>query len=151
MDPKVGPEVQKDRALLLLFGLVVFLPLAWIFLSAHHGGESGRAREGVAASLISQLSQAAKAYELDYAVYPPGDGTGSKVLAEYLQRKGVKQMQYFEFDLAGPALSPAGDIRNPVNGEKIIYYRCPGLHNPKTFDLWCADSKGKADGIHNWE
>src|SRR3954471_7625409 len=55
------------------------------------------ARAGAAQSLISQLAQAAKAYELDYAVYPPGKGQDSKDLAFYLQKKGAKQMQYFEF------------------------------------------------------
>src|SRR5258706_13863136 len=55
------------------------------------------ARAGTASSLISQLSQAAKAYELDYAVYPPGDGKDSKNLSYYLDKKGAKQMSYFEF------------------------------------------------------
>jgi len=121
------------------------------------------ARQGAASSLLSQLAQASKAYELDYAVYPPGNGMDSKLLAFYLQKKGAKQMQYFEFapDMLDPA---SGNIINPVygmDGEPIatwIYYRnnqmtkktaaahkagspavqgAPILH-PNSFDMWCA-------------
>jgi prepilin-type N-terminal cleavage/methylation domain-containing protein len=118
------------------------------------------ARQGTAASLISQLAQASKAYELDYAVYPPGKGTDSKDLAFYLQKKGAKQMQYFEFN---PEMLDQGNIVNPVWGKDSeppmswIYYRnnqmikgaatvkpgaaaalgAPVLH-PSSFDMWCA-------------
>src|SRR5204863_2028892 len=53
------------------------------------------ARAGTASAMISQLAQAAKAYELDFAVFPPGKGSDSKDLAFYLQKKGAKQMPYF--------------------------------------------------------
>lgn len=116
------------------------------------------ARAGTAQSLISQLAQAAKAYELDYAVYPPGKGVDSKDLAFYLQKKGAKQMQYFEFN---PDMLDQGNILNPVFGKDgeppaiWIYYRnnqmtlksqkagtapppgAPVLH-PNSFDMWCA-------------
>jgi prepilin-type N-terminal cleavage/methylation domain-containing protein len=84
------------------------------------------ARQGTAASLISQLAQASKAYELDFAVFPPGKGTDSKDLAFYLQKKGAKQMQYFEFN---PEMLDQGNIVNPVWGRDgeppmtWIYYR----------------------------
>ena len=55
------------------------------------------ARSGTASSLLNQLAQACKAYELDYAVYPKGDGKGSADMVFYLQKKGAKQMSYFEF------------------------------------------------------
>jgi prepilin-type N-terminal cleavage/methylation domain-containing protein len=119
------------------------------------------ARQGTAASLISQLAQASKAYELDFAVFPPGKGTDSKDLAFYLQKKGAKQMQYFEFN---PEMLDQGNIVNPVWGRDgeppmtWIYYRnnqmagkgaagarpgaaaalgAPILH-PSSFDMWCA-------------
>src|SRR5258706_2993226 len=84
------------------------------------------ARAGTAAALISQLAQAAKDYELDYAVFPPGKGKDSKDLAFYLQKKGAKQMQYFEFN---PDMLDNGNIVNPVFGKdgdppsNWIYYR----------------------------
>jgi hypothetical protein len=38
---------------------------------------SCRGREGAAEHLIDTLTQAAKAYEIDFGEYPPGHGTGS--------------------------------------------------------------------------
>jgi prepilin-type N-terminal cleavage/methylation domain-containing protein len=127
------------------------------------------ARQGTASSLISQLAQASKAYELDYAVYPPGKGTDSKDLAFYLQKKGAKQMQYFEFT---PEMLDQGNVVNPVWGRDgeppmtWIYYRnnqktagkgavavrpgaaaafgAPVLH-PSSFDMWCAGCDYRGD------
>ena len=45
---------------------------------------------------------------------------------------------------------PAG-IPSPADTDRIVHYRCPGVHNPRSFDLWCEDTKGRADGINNWE
>src|SRR5262245_65735809 len=71
------------------------------------------ARQGTASALISQLAQACKAYELDYAVYPPGKGQGSKDMVFALQKKGAKQMPYFDFQ---PDMldGQAGNVVNPV-------------------------------------
>ena len=71
------------------------------------------ARQGAAASLVSQLAQACKSYELDFAVYPPGKGSGSKDLATYLSKKGAKQLSYFEFS---PEMLDNGNVINPVFG-----------------------------------
>ena len=120
------------------------------------------ARAGTASAMISQLAQAAKAYELDFAVFPPGKGSDSKDLAFYLQKKGAKQMPYFEFN---PELLDQGNVVNPVFGKdgdpptNWVYYRnnkssgagagsgtgtgsggssgAPILH-PSSFDIWCA-------------
>jgi len=125
------------------------------------------ARQGTASALISQLAQAAKMYENDYAVFPPGKGTDSKDLAFYLQKKGAKQMQYFEFN---PDMLDQGNIVNPVWGKDgeppmtWIYYRnnqmskttsqakvgaaaplgAPVMH-PNSFDMWCAGCDYRGD------
>jgi prepilin-type N-terminal cleavage/methylation domain-containing protein len=86
------------------------------------------ARAGTAAALISQLAQACKSYELDFAVYPKGDGKGSSDMVFYLQKKGAKQLPYFEFpvDLIDPGTK---NVINPVFGNdgdaqaSFIYYR----------------------------
>ena len=86
------------------------------------------ARSGTASSLINQLAQACKAYELDFAVYPKGDGKGSSDMVFYLQKKGAKQLPYFEFpvDMIDPGTR---NVINPVFGntgdpvESFIYYR----------------------------
>ena len=86
------------------------------------------ARAGTASSLLSQLAQASKAYELDYAVFPPGKGTGSSDLVFYLQKKGAKQMPYFEFPL-DMIDTGTKNIINPVFGNdgdpisSFVYYR----------------------------
>jgi hypothetical protein len=122
-------------------------------------------RQGAAQSLISQLAQASKSYELDYAVYPPGKGVGSTDLVTYLSKKGAKQLSYFEFSpemTDGP--TGTGNVINPVFGvegeppSNIIHYRnniagqtgssrpTPGSSGPggapyvhvSSFDIWCA-------------
>jgi hypothetical protein len=95
---------------------------------------------------------AARAYELDFAVYPPGDGLGSVGLVHALRAR-KERCAYFVFN-AAPApdvIAPDGNTRSPVHSEKLVCYRCPGLHPPGSFDLWCEDLKGRADGIYNWE
>jgi hypothetical protein len=152
-DLETSPEVRKDRAFLACIILLLAL-LAYFFLPGlvcTFGGSLSCAREWTASSLISQLAQAAKTYELDFATFPPGDGLGSRGLARALQAP-MKGPGYFNFgvDKTSDLIARDGNIRNPVHEEKIIYYRFPGIHNPKAFDLWCEDAKGRADGINNW-
>src|SRR4026208_2429908 len=86
------------------------------------------ARSGTASSLINQLAQACKAYELDFAVYPKGDGKGSSDMVFYLQKKGAKQMPYFEFPL-DMIDTGTKNVINPVFGNdgdpisSFVYYR----------------------------
>ena len=123
------------------------------------------ARAGTASHLISQLDQAAEAYQLDYAVYPTGDGSGTKDLVYALQQAGPKKQSYFQFpqDL----LTTDGNVVNPVwsDGDPTIakiYYRlnaqqgggkpggggggggggaggtAPPIQRKSKFDMWCA-------------
>ena len=118
------------------------------------------ARAGAAAALISQMSQATKMYESDYAVYPPGRGDGTKDLQYYLTQKGPKRLSYFDFQ---PDMLDANlDIINPVYGPdgapptNKIYYRnnvaaipsgggmppaqlgAMPVYKRNSFDIWCA-------------
>jgi prepilin-type N-terminal cleavage/methylation domain-containing protein len=131
------------------------------------------ARAGTASALVSQLAQACKAYELDYAVYPKGDGKGSSDLVFYLQKKGAKQLPYFEFPL-DMIHSGTKNVVNPVFGgddpdplAAFIYYRnnrankpggtggtggstsgaggAPVIH-PSSFDIWCAGCDYQSGG-----
>jgi hypothetical protein len=137
------------------FGFI-FAILAAIFLSGvplvlvdNSRGCMRRSRAMVARSMISQLAQAAAAYELDYAVYPPGDGTGSVFMAKCIQEKGAKKLPYYE--LSSDSLDSRGNLLTPFGDGKVYCYRAPGVQNPKSFDLWCEDEEGRADGINNWE
>jgi hypothetical protein len=99
--------------------------------------------------MLNQLAQACKAYELDWGSYPSGDGGGTRSLTLKLRTLGARKLPYFEF--APDQLDPNANIRNPLEEGKIIYYRSPGIRNPKTFDLWCEDLAGRPDGINNWQ
>lgn len=160
----MGMKVNRPKGFTLielLIVIVIISLLAALLLPALMKALCN-ARAGTASALISQLSQAAKAYELDYAVYPPGDGKDSKSLTLYLEKKGAKQMSYFEFQ---PEMRDQGNVINPVWGKEgeppscWIYYRnniqnrrpgtpaptagsagtggAPVLH-PNSFDMWCA-------------
>lgn len=137
------------------------------------------AKQGTAESLIDNLSQAAKAYEFDYAVYPPGDGNGSADLVYRLKQPGPKKLAYYEF--TQDMLDPAGKgVLNPVwpnegYPQNVIHYRnnvasgagggggggggagAPTVRNTKSFDMWCAGcsyntgNPASAWEVNNWE
>jgi len=144
-----SPETARDRAFVyshLVAGIV--LAAAAIVPNYWRTG-CGPAFEGLAHSTLQELSQATKLYELDCGSYPPGDGNGSAALAKRLGSTEPKRLPYV--DLRPDRVDRVGNIKHPFDPDKVIFYRYPGLHNPKTFDLWCADSKGRADGINNWD
>lgn len=147
MGTEPSPELRRDlNFLVCILGFIAALGLVFLVQCWNPG--CAVAWDGYRSAMISQLSQATKAYELDFGAYPPGDGRGSADLRKCLSLRGGK-CPYFEFP--PDQVNTAGDIRRPVDDEKIVHYRCPGVHNPKTFDLWCEDSKGRPDGISNWE
>ena len=151
----------------LLIVVVIIALLAGLLLPALMKALCN-ARSGTASSLLNQLAQACKAYELDYAVYPPGKGQGSSDMVFYLQKKGAKQLPYFEFplDMVDPGTK---NVINPVFGNdgdplsSFIYYRNNRVNSrsgsggtggsggsggsggagapvvhPSSFDIWCA-------------
>jgi hypothetical protein len=112
-----GRTHERHRFLKLLIAGPVILGLCSYLLSGVTG-EPCSARAGTAAHLISQLDQAAEAYQLDCGVYPPGDGTGSRALVEALSRLGRgKRNPYFEFP--ADLLTTSGDVVNPVGRTAI--------------------------------
>jgi hypothetical protein len=128
------------------------LALILIWLALPHGLSAGgltNARQGAASAMLSQLEQAVKLYELDHEAYPVGDGTESRALLTSLKSPGPKKPPYFQVERE--MVDAQGNIITPLGEDKIFSYRCPGAHNPKSFDLWCEDSKGRPDGINNWE
>jgi hypothetical protein len=143
---------------LIILGLIAFLGLfvdGFLPLRALCS-----AREGTTAHLISQLDKALEAYQIDFGVYPPGDGSGTRSVTQALSQVGPKKMKYFEFpsDLLTPsdlAKTPGGDVLNVVWPEEpaprgIIHYQYPGIHRPQKFDLWAEDCNGNPTGVNNW-
>jgi len=151
---RVKARLGRGFTLIELMVVIVIISLLAIFLVPMSLKALCSARAGTAASLINQLSQAAKAYELDFAVYPPGKGDGSKELITALSQKGPKKLSYLELS---PELLTNGHVMNPVFGGEggppvdLIYYRnniaragggnlaaAPPKFNKSSFDLWCA-------------
>jgi len=128
--------------------LVTLLIAAW-FWTPIGRPSSGHAREGEARSWIDLLDSAAKVYQVDRGSFPSGDGSGSGALVKCLRERGSRNHAYLRIERGH--LDRDGNVLNPVEEGKIIYYCSPGTHNSKSFDLWCEDSKGRADGINNWE
>jgi hypothetical protein len=128
--------------------LVALLLIAWFVLPLGRSGPRP-SQEADARSWIELLESGAKVYQLDRGAFPPGDGSGSAVLAKCLRTQGTNK--HAPLRIEKKHLDRDGNVLNPVGESKIIYYRSPGTHNPKSFDLWCEDAKGRADGINNWE
>jgi hypothetical protein len=150
MTPPPSPEHPKDWYFL---SCLVLLPIsAFLVFGIPHLSDYGYpmkfARAGHANALLSQLEQATKAYELDFGAFPQGDGSGTAELMRCLARSGKLRCAYFEYPRE--CLSPGGDLPSPVDPDKIVHYRCPGLHRPASFDLWCEDAGGRPDGVNNW-
>jgi hypothetical protein len=147
-DSQPGPRSTKRRSSLWI--ILPAIPLAlWFASSIHWTSGCAPSYEAMAHHLISQVSTAVKAYELDHEQYPAGDGKGSGPLVRSLQTSMSKKRTYL--DVRPEMVDEGGNLRNPVGEGKILHYRFPGQHNPKSFDLWCEDRKGRADGINNWE
>ncbi|HVR87510.1 MAG TPA: type II secretion system protein [Planctomycetota bacterium] len=112
------------------------------------------ARHGMAENLASQVVTGLKAYELDHAVYPPGDGIGSRALVQALTGSGPRNLPYLE--TREDQLSPDGSLLSPAHPDDqaplgIFHYRNnrgrkpgpdglgrPGVASRNEYDLWCA-------------
>jgi prepilin-type N-terminal cleavage/methylation domain-containing protein len=172
----MGARGRKAFTLIeLLIVIVIVMLLAALLLPALIRALcNGRA--AAARHLISQMELGADQYEKAYGVYPAGKGDGSKELAYYLQKKGARNQQFFEFQ-EDQLLN--GNVINPVWGadgdapSNIIFYRnnfvatgappagggggMPPVYNKSRFDMWCAGcdfGSGKPEanwGVNNWQ
>jgi hypothetical protein len=144
-----SPESTKARVLraCLIVGILLILILAAVPTGLIP--ELPQRHEARAHALIEILSLSATSYELDYGSYPPGCGDGSSGLLACLQKSGPKKHPCFE--VFPDMVDGRGNILSHVREGKIIFYRCPGVHNARSFDLWCEDAKGRPEGINNWE
>ena len=143
----------------LLVVIVIIMILAGLLLpTVMRAICNGRA--GSMEALLTQLEQAAKAYQLDHADYPPGNSTcDSKTLADALSKASLRHSAYFEFKAS--QRDAAGNIVNAVfPDEDTIKYRnnymnrdpkAKGLHNKTGIDMWCMGCDKDAESINNWD
>ncbi len=132
----------------LALGLTVLGAAGAGLLAVRHEVMSQRRK--VAESLLDQLHQACLSYELDNAVYPPGDGFGSRDLARALS-KPVKCRYPHPTQGPGPFahLHPEGSFRNPIWPDEpapwgVVHYRRNWAGARPPLDLWAFDQDGAA-------
>lgn len=112
------------------------------------------ARQGLSETLASEVQQMLKAYELDHAVYPPGDGRGTRTMVQALSVPGAHGLPLFE--PKPEMLTPEGDLINPIHHDdeaplNVFHYRNnrgrkpgpdgvarPGIAARNDYDLWAA-------------
>jgi prepilin-type N-terminal cleavage/methylation domain-containing protein len=114
------------------------------------------ARHSVAEAIASDIVQALKCYETDHAVYPSGDGKGSRALVRALLEPGPKGLPLIE--RGEERVTAEGDLINPaLPGTDaplgIFHFRNnhgrkhgpdgvgrPGVSARNEYDLWGAGS-----------
>lgn len=126
----------------VIIGILMGLLLPAV-IEALNGGKDGRAEV-----MISDITLALSVYWQNNNTYPAGDGSGSKQLAEALSKVSSRSIPYYEFKT--DEIDGNGNIVSPVAPENFFYYRYPGSHNKRTFDLWTKNSAGVEEGIKNW-
>jgi len=147
---KRGFSIVELLVVLLIIGILAALVLP-VLLHA-----LALARHSAAEHLASQVGTSLKTYEIDHAVYPPGDGNGSRALVHALLDPGPRKMPLLE--RTDDLLTPEGDLINPAHpGAElpfgIVHYRnnrgrkpgpdvagMPGVAARNEYDLWCAGS-----------
>ncbi len=140
----------------LCIGLLVAALIVPAVLQASQASKQAEAQR-----LIDQLASAARSYELEYGLFPSGDGTDSKALARVLSQSRAGKPPFFEFRTG--MLDDRGNVRNPIDpAREILTYRNnmlsypenrsdPTVHNKSSFDIWGRNARGVRDGVNNWE
>ncbi len=141
---QLTPAQQRFRLILagLYLSVIAGVGICWAVPALKS------ARAGNAMSHIADLQSALGRYYAKHDRYPAGDGSGTRELLNKLAEKDAQGLPFFQIN---DEFLQDGHLRNPIDTSKRFYYRCPGLHNPKSFDLWCEDANGHADGINNWD
>ncbi len=129
-------------------GLVAFT-VAGVFILDRLPHPHAMRHQLVTQHLIDELAKAAEAYEHEHKAYPPGDGRGSSSLVRALSIQGPTNLPYVDFGTI--MVDAEGSVVSFIRSGDRLNYRCPGLHNPTSFDLWCPDTSGRPDGCNNWD
>ena len=100
-------------------------------------------RRTAAAHLLAQLELAVDQYEKTWGIYPPGDGSGSRSLAQALQGGDPRGRPGEIF------WGPRGDgqVSNPFDPEAlwprgVVHYRRYPPRSTPPFTLSCIDDEG---------
>lgn len=139
---------------LLVVILIIGILAALVIPAVMHVLAAGR--HAAAEHLASNIVLGLKSYETNRAVYPPGDGIGTRSMVKALSEPGAKKLPVFDFK--PDMLTPEGDLINPALADAegplgIFHYRnnagrkpgpvglgIPGVSSRNEYDLWGAGS-----------
>jgi prepilin-type N-terminal cleavage/methylation domain-containing protein len=149
----------RGFTLVELLVVIVIIAILFALLLPAIAGAICSGKQGRMKAMISQLTDQAKAYDLDFGVYPPSNPAfDSSMLVRALTMKTGRNNPYFEFKEGD--LNAQRQIINMVWPDEPIWYRnnqqykdksAKGLHNKASIDLWCRGCNKIEDAINNWE
>lgn len=124
--------------------VVIIIAILAAIVMPKFAGRTEDARKSAALSQLSIFQTSIAAYNLDTGVYP-STGQGLKALLNQPTTAPIP------VNWKGPYLQtkkiPTDPWKNPY------HYKCPGTHNPESYDLWSNGPSGQSGGkddINNW-
>ncbi|MCL2640902.1 MAG: type II secretion system major pseudopilin GspG [Phycisphaerales bacterium] len=127
----------------LLLVLIILAVLAGI-ATPMYLNQSGKAKTQATTAGISNIKTALNSFYMEFDRFPTTDEGLEALINPPLTRNGEELGSYLDMDVA------------PRDGwDQPFMYICPGVKNPKSYDLWSIgangiDENGEGDDITSW-
>ena len=124
--------------------VVIIIAILAAIVMPKFAGRTEDARISAAQSQLSIFQTSIAAYNLDTGVYP-STGQGLKALLNKPTTAPIP------VNWKGPYLQTKKIPNDPWKNK--YHYKCPGTHNPESYDLWSNGPSGQSggkDNINNW-
>jgi general secretion pathway protein G len=136
---------KKGFTLIELLLVIILISILAAIIVPRFAGRSEKAKIAAAeADINSSLSVALDLYELDNSIYP----TTEQGLRALMKEPDIPPLPE---DWQGPYIRGKKDFRDPWDNQ--YHYISPGVHNPKSFDLYSTGPdgiEGNSDDVTNW-